>query len=625
MFKRRKADAGPKEEKKHEEEYLPFWIGTIPAREGCSFLQPLENRPPLLIQNWTSFLLSFIRGCKTIDRHIQTVTRETGGSVEKSSIEETFNLLRAENLLLTKTEFLNRIDRHEDTITESSPQPIEQLCWTTCNNSSALIASIQSYYQGLPQDSGGLRYSVFDDSKSQDKQEEYRISLKKWSVESGTPVFYCGRIEREHFIERFFNSSYGKDIPQSLLRFALFGMRGWENTVGSNRNSMLLSTVGGNFISTDDDMYGTYTDLRKDGNKTLTLSCQADPTEISLYPSEEELLYGAIKREFDIVQEHNRFVGKSVGRLINLFQGNCQPIDMEEISGYMIKTLIRADKKIRAVGTGVFGDSGMQKPHALFMKEIENRNDYLACKKNYLNCLQSRMVSWGAQTYTISESNFFRAGNVSLYNQEMLPPFMPSGRNVVILFSLLLVLCYFPGSIAHLPYGVYHKPSPPRFFTKEILREISSRLCDIIYLIVKIISIPDIIIEPNERLRFIGSTLVSVGSASQIDFEEYLQYAWYEQVRNDIAQLERMLKKHREEPGFWAEDVYKIIEGYENATVNRAAHVPSDHSSSLSPNSALEDCKAAVKGYGELLMLWPEIWSSVLNAHQAGMLMPVRL
>jgi hypothetical protein len=93
---------------------------------------------------------------------------------------------------------------------------------------------------------------------------------------------------------------------------------------------------------------------------------------------------------------------------------------------------------------------------------------------------------------------------------------------------------------------------------------------------------------------------------------------------NVILQLEELLEKHNEKPGFWARDVHATIGAMRTRPPTVEDVIPRELLQRHTPEDASALHRDFFRSYGELLYWWPDNWNAALeiNRSEHGRIQP---
>lgn len=626
------------------DEYVLTVKKVLPRRGGSSLVWVDFSEPPIALDGRLVSLFPLIIGAKTIPDHAEYIYQSHGLLYEKEDLINGLKLLKEKGVLRSKEKLLHpflSIPPHSSNVLENpsqKPSAIEEICWVTCNNQTTIIESIKSYYNSFrdTDQSSPLPFSIFDDTKNENVCNLLESKLKQIADESEITVSYTGLKQKNAFMKGLQSAGTASHIPEAVIRFALSGHPHWTNSAGANRNCLFLATHGKTVLSNDYDCFSTFTRLTpkllriedqeppKPSEPELTLSSEFDPSNFRFFNNFEELSSSTPYSRDSLYDHHNKFLGKKAKDIIAAYSGNSKAIKLRGTSPNLIERLRQVDPTIRVTGTGIYGDSGMGNPLYILLSDGPERAQLTASLDDYLAALTKRTILYGVTTPHITESPYLLGAQIGLDNRDMLPPFMPVGRNQDSVFGYLLQHCYGPGAMAYLPIAVTHHSENHYAFKREDLYKIAPRICDIVMMILEANPVHSAVEAPPDRLHSIGESIKRVGEQPIERFREYLFHLWLDTVKKRIGYMESLLQKHRGEPHYWAEDVERVMEAFETYTLERNTIIPADYEnpSNLTHEeyaAAAEDaCREVIRMFGELLILWPDLLNLTVELKQSN-------
>lgn len=215
---------------------------------------------------------------------------------------------------------------------------------------------------------------------------------------------------------------------------------------------------------------------------------------------------------------------------------------------------------------------------------------------------------------TISEASGCMATCMALDNRDILPPFLPVGRNEDGVFGRALG-CLIPGArLGHIPWAVLHSPPEARRYDPEAIRRFSFGLGELFVLLLGTHDPGPSRLDARTRIARAGAYFVELGGMPVEDLFAFLRRRCLAALEPYVAGLEAALQGYGREPAEWADDV----EGHLSATMQAATEpafcVPAD----LAGGGTVEERSAAfrrlVGSYGSLLEWWPSIVGAARQA-----------
>ena len=208
-----------------------------------------------------------------------------------------------------------------------------------------------------------------------------------------------------------------------------------------------------------------------------------------------------------------------------------------------------------------------------------------------------------------------------LDNRVLLPPFFPVQRNSDGIFGLVLQRCMNASRIAFLPSVLLHAPSVERMFaTDEMWTDAGSvRMADVLLACVITHEASSAYLTEAERLVRLGQHLRRLGSLPLLDFEAQVRMAQQYRTMAFVTALQSHLQTYAASPGFWAEDVKRMIALMSKAITAADYIVPRDLLHGHETEEARRLSQELVTRFGELLEAWPTIVAAATRLRANGL------
>ena len=207
------------------------------------------------------------------------------------------------------------------------------------------------------------------------------------------------------------------------------------------------------------------------------------------------------------------------------------------------------------------------------------------------------------------------AGNLSLDNRQLLPPFYPVQRNSDGLFAAVLRKCFRDHYLGYLPWAIWHDPPQSRSQPIEQFFEGASRtrLPEIVKLLIR--AAPDVSGGGDDgiALRKLGAHLKEVASGSLAEFEEVVRTEFWRAFSVGLAAAE--------EPGlpdFYAAYRRKYLAILRESLPKPEYFVPLDLMDLGSEEEVRRLVQRLVRQFGELLEVWPDIVKVTKELYDKG-------
>jgi hypothetical protein len=221
----------------------------------------------------------------------------------------------------------------------------------------------------------------------------------------------------------------------------------------------------------------------------------------------------------------------------------------------------------------------------------------------------SREVIRTAAQPTITAGPFCMTTFLGLDNRILLPPFSPVERNSDGVFGHLVQHCVDGSHVAFLPWSLLHTPDPPRTFAPDELWVDTSAVRVSEILIAGILAHQTSGEEWTTAAHLVqlGQHLQWMASWSLPEFEA--QVGALQNLRNFglITILQNQLQTYGNSPGFWANDVSRMIELTSKASTALDYIVPRDLRAGRNIDEARRLSKELVGKFGQLLEAWPTL------------------
>ena len=485
---------------------------------------------------------------------------------------------------------------------DSAPQniePISSVGFITRDRIDSLKCSLNSFVKNSVRYGRKNEFVVMDGSENVEIRDKHRELLHSVKKRHNIEVLYAGMEEKLEFSKALCR----KGFPPDIINFALFDTEMCGHSTGTNRNALLLDTIGQTVFSVDDDTVCQIAPS-PDTQNSLAFTSRTDPTVMRFFPDRKTALQSVCFKERDILALHEKWLGHHLNDCISTDSKNTE-IDFNRMR-YDLYRRLHNNGKILATFNGLIGDCGLGSlKYYLFLsgKSFQNMTQsksiyHFACEREVLRTVNCP---------TISDASFCMSYSVGLDNRKILPPFMPVNRAQDTLFGLVLWKCFAKDYICHLPWMIYHAPHEARSFTPDSIWKSASglRINEIIGILIESCVLDAGNLNEEERLCAIGRYLEELGKTPLRDFEDFARMLVWQQESAKVSYLENQLKVHKEQPDFWAKDVKKYMETLRNSLPKMA--IPYDLSNGRGEFETLNLMQCLVLKFGQLLHWWPEL------------------
>jgi hypothetical protein len=580
------------------EQYLAVWTTEHPAGGGRVFVRDHRRAQTHLLQ---AELAAVLRACdrlRTGEDHLKAFRRrgwENSGRLG-SCLQELLRLglLQSRNDLIESTQAAS---------SGKQPLSLQTIAFITRGRPEMLGRGLKSFVDNNRRYGRSPRYLVLDDGKTRKSRRETMAVLQTVAREKGVEVAYIGTVERKTLSAALDQALRRAGVPRKVLEFAINGLPEFQRTVGANRNMFLLATTGEPALMTDDDVVCRLVSTT-DHEGDLEVCAVGDPTEFQPFGSRDELLSKLPARDEDVLDGHERLLGRPVGSMLT-----GQTI-LSRVDPRLAYHLTEAQSHILATLPGFYGDSGMSNPRWVLALEDEQRKQVLASRKLYKSACTSREILRFVRRPTLSTTSSVQAHQVGLDNRSLLPAFFPILRNQDGLFAVTLRACTPAGLVGHFPQAVAHLPMEERAYAGNSLVNMAPRMAETLILIIADCETDLLFDSPEKRISSLGRRISEIAALKPSSFQEYLQVQWLRRLSKYCGYLEDLLGAYDGKPGYWAADVRAHLASCRSFLLEDGAVAPADLCTNRTEEEALALCRDLTSRFGELLYWWPAIVSA---------------
>jgi hypothetical protein len=537
---------------------------------------------------------------RTLSAHAAFLTRTTSAD-ESPEASALLSRLADLGLLISYDELL-RPSRSVATTDPACPG-ISWVAIPTCGRPDQLVQTFRTYLDNARQFGHTPGFLIADDSPSAAARPVCDQTIRAEAADAGIRLCYAGREQRRQFAAAL---AEGGDIPAAVIRFALLGPGCGGETIGANRNAILLETLGSLVLSVDDDTLCQTATVPQTVPRGLKLGSHGDLGDVCFFTDRDSALRHVQPQAVDILAEHERLLGKSLSCVVREADeaGGC---DLDDMCPHFVEALSSGHGHIAVTLNGLVGDSGAYNNMWVRVCNEEGTRRRLDSHESYRTALSSREIVRQVSVPTVSHvlpllSTFF-----GFDNRTLLPPFFPAYRNDEGIFGSLLSRCFEHRYAGHLPWTLVHAPTERRAYPAANPMS-SIRISDLILVCLSSWNGRLTGQTADQILRALGEHLVELGSQAQEDFDEMIQLLLWRRASDVMTAMGSQLRRASAEGrDYWTADLGMHMQALEQVLVRPEYIVPVDLLPSREPAEARRITRELVKHFGELLSWWPVI------------------
>ncbi|MDR1901181.1 MAG: hypothetical protein LBQ88_02710 [Treponema sp.] len=448
------------------------------------------------------------------------------------------------------------------------------------------IQSLESLLRSFAEGTGRTEarpVAVFDDAPEKEGGEGALIG--RLNDEYGLDLELIGEAEKEAFVQAL--------AGRMMIRFALYGRAGWIRTSACNRNAVLLHFAGSKFISANDSIRFRFRSF-KDPGYIIGLREGVGGSACFAFTEERWRIFERKRLEVwtgNIFREFEYILGKTPEEL------NFYPeADAEELSG-----------PVRIAAAGLFGDRWYSSRFTPLSFEYGLRSLMWKNRKEYAEAMERPRTLLLAPELSLAAYPFFTVSLMGCDSSSILPPYLPHTKNEGGIWAYMIRCMYGNSPIGHLPIAVEHDFFPHSPFI-EVDPSYTALDEAVLWTIQDIRRNLEADMSPEETLISLGEGFIKLASLPEAEWRDYLLDGCLVLCDLKIYQFGENLKRSREKPSFWAEDVWERIKSIEKAKPSLCPWIPAEFRSFGEKGEA--EFRNYLASIGELLCAWPELWES---------------
>jgi len=487
----------------------------------------------------------------------------------------------------------------------------------TANRPRSLKRGLGSFAKNLKQFDRKCGILVADGSAGDSK------SIRASCASSAESLYFAGSEEKRDFAAHLGRKG---DIPAEVIQYALFGSGISSQTIGANRNAILLHALDCAFLSVDDD---TICDVRlaPGTGAGLSIAGHDDANEAWCFPDAPAARLFGDPKTVDVIGEHEKYLGRQVREIL---PDDHTPGDaLDQLCIHLLSSLSTGIAPIRVTWNGARGDSGFHSSLGQVSSgSATTRARLQSMGDGYAACLNSRQLARQVLRPSVSHVELAPVGMfMGLDSTLPLPPFPPDCRNEDGVFAHVLARMSDGYYGVYLPFMLAHDPPEARSYAPNCDSQI--RLSDLIIYCLSTWHPAPGEIDPYRRVVAMGRHLQSLGDLPAADFDELANVLMCARICSTADALEAVLSADGRVSRAWAEDVTARIENLRGTPSIPDFFVPVDLSRQPGANDSSEArrrrAQRAVSWYGELLEWWPAIVERSLELRSADITISRRL
>jgi hypothetical protein len=462
----------------------------------------------------------------------------------------------------------------------------------TANRHSSLAAALASLARSRPRRTQALVIDGSQDRSACERTYAVTTGGAKPSLDMG----YVGRHSRAALdaVLRFCQ------VDQKLAAFALS-----PGEIGANRNIALLLGAGRQLVMTDDDVIcHTWVDEAATLGR-VQLAGHSDVRLWQFYPSRQAAFGSLHDVDSDVVAEHAKYTGRSLRQVL----GCDQPIVAADSACPHLLHGLCSDEGmvIRATFVGLAGDAARYCSHAILFMTGQVRERLIAEVDTFHLATTSREISAVALEPTVSHGPWCASYCMGIDNTQLVPPFMPIGRNEDGVWGALLALMDPRAVHLHIPVGVRHDSCRPSRYETAMQSARESRLSEFLIGVIDGQASAITAASCDERLRQIGDGFLRIGA---LPLDEFIAVAMDSRLHQFASRMQKATAGVPPGKAYshWREACDRYQELFRASARARDFFVPVEFRHYGSAKLGFAAMQQFVRSFAQLLDEWPLMW-----------------
>jgi hypothetical protein len=573
-----------------------------------ALFSPRTNRV-IHISHETAQFISRCTSFRTLEQHAERSCGELGIHQDQCSAELT--RIFSNGFFLSEDGFIDGLRRKSEETTKA-PLSITAIGVLTHDRVNAIEPCLRSYARNLETHGRTAEVIVTNDSRDPNVERNYKDRLLCLRPSLGAPLLYSGAAEKSAFAEAL---AHEAAVDPAIVRFALFDTEKCGYSEGANRNALALDTVDRGLFCADDDTLCQIA-LIPDQQPGLDMVSKQNPTRVRYYQSHDQAQQSVAFVEEDLLAMHEALLGRSAEYLLTTHRGN--GVGLDQASPGFLRHLATRGGTVRVSWTGILGDSGWTFPTFALLEEGAARDELLEGEEHYRASYCSRQILRGVPRTTVSDGPYCQTTFLAFDHRGCLPPFMPVQRGPDVIFGVTMRMCMPDSYVGYVPRALLHVPVTVRKnLPEDVWRPAHINLYNVV-LESLTYPIPFTSNNVEDNIRKLGDRVVELGALPERDFKERICGLLLNGASMQIRSLEHLLKKHRETPTFWADDVKRRMAALRSALIDPTFFVPIDLQKPHSHDAVLTLTQRLVLKFGQLLQAWPQLVQAARALREKG-------
>ncbi len=393
----------------------------------------------------------------------------------------------------------------------------------------------------------------------------------------------------------------GRSDEADRLADTAFGMgAGLEPVRGAGgvRNAMLLACAGRVAVSIDGDTAFRFSHVRSD---TIVSSPSGKD-------SPERVIVGFFDGEKALRKTLEPWTGDPVHALVSPFETG-EKADAPQSAG---------GSRVFATMAGTAGRPWFDRPQAALYATDELHSRSYRGRRQYRAMMRSPSAVLQSPAPMRTRSPFFLTRCFAVDARVLLPPFPTAGRNESFSWAAAALRCRSRDAIAHVPFCIHYDAPQGEPFADTAMADASADFNQLSLLILDYLNRHAVAEDDAGAMVDLGGQLRDLARLNDREWVRFCHTLWLNHVAATVGRGNRLLERHSGKPKWWAADLEDYLARLQDQALDADNAQARELRQDVGAIEAGRRHRAACRRYGELLAVWPEVWSAAVELNHAG-------
>jgi hypothetical protein len=385
-------------------------------------------------------------------------------------------------------------------------------------------------------------------------------------------------------------------------------------SVGANRNLLLLMTAGELLLTIDDDVVCETWAGGDAGDGLGFMGHNQERFDTAFFASRTHAFDAVTGTGQDLLAAHSALLGHAVAELIG---ASSRPVDLAGACAHLRSSIDKGRHlAVKATCAGVAGDAGVYCPYRLLFSVGPLRGLLLSSVSTFQTAMMSREASRIVRTNIVTHDPGVMGLCMGVANRDVVPPFLPIGRNEDGVFGVMLAAADRSAVFGHVPVGVLHDSDRPSERPDGEMRSATeSRLADVIIPLVRHTQVTS----PATCERWLhdtGQRFIDLANRGWHDVRALVAELIREERRVELEYVDQAISE-ADCPRYWRDALVLYRDRLTASMANQEFFLPVEFHRAGTAEEGYRALQASLLSFGRLLATWPALWNAARSLKPA--------